>query len=64
MLQFKKTLDANNHSEGAGRIKNRSLHAQESSGSCEITDGFQPGQGEAEAIALALDEKAQIRRHR
>jgi len=29
-------------------------------GSLRITDRFQPGQGEAEAIALALDEKAQI----
>ena len=60
MLQFQESLGCNNHSQGAGRIENRSLHAQKSSARCEITGRFQPGQGEAEAIALALDKKAQI----
>jgi predicted nucleic acid-binding protein len=58
MLRFQESVGCNNHSEGAGRIKNQSLRPQKSSARCEIADNL--GKGEAEAIALALDEKAQI----
>src|SRR6266404_5765554 len=64
MLQFQESVGCNNHSEGAGRIKNRSLHAQESSARCEITDRFQPGQGRSRSHRTSARRKGSDRRHR
>ena len=50
--------------KGAGRIKNRSLHAQESSARCEITDRFQPGQGRSRSHRTSARRKGPDRRHR
>ena len=64
MLQFQESVGCNNHSEGAGRIKNRSLRAQELSARCEITDGFQPGQGRSRSHRTSARRKGPDRRHR
>src|SRR5437879_12766296 len=64
MLRFEESVGCNNHSEGAGRIKNRSLHAQESSARCEITDRFQPGQGRSRSHRTSASRKGPDRRHR
>jgi predicted nucleic acid-binding protein len=60
MLRFQESVGCNNHSEGAGRIKNRSLDAQKSPARCEITDRFQPGQGRSRSHRTSARRKAQI----
>ena len=64
MLRFQESVGCNNHSEGAGRIKTRSLHPQKSSVRCEIAVRFQPGQGRSRSHRTSARRKVADRRHR
>src|SRR6267142_2348263 len=65
MLRFQESVGCNNHSEGAGRIKNQSLRPQKSSARCEIADRFQPGQGRSRSHCTSARRKGPGgRRHR
>src|SRR3984957_5680109 len=64
MLRFQESVGCNNHSEGAGRIKNQSLRPQKSSARCEIADRFQPWQRRSRSPCTSAKREGPDRRHR